>query len=249
MTASIEKPLSTECSLTNTPSSKEVSLSLLPGSVPVQMISHQQHFPQTLVEDTKKLATIESNTSKSITEITNIPVRSQDIERTLLYGIPKCTMPAPSEFAAIETFVVNAVQSQEPPAPGVSVDPSHIEGYRGIIMALKRPNDPPMLRKVLIALRTAGHGRVLNQLLLGESHVQLIHLIIRFASTRKPNRFEETVSGDPVELLRVYDDYSLCDAHFQLLLAMVSAKSTNVVPVLRAVWKLLTSYGPVDESL
>lgn len=240
----------------NTPTSMELTLSLSPGpgsgSGAVQIISHQQQFPQNNDDESMKPASITPcTTSKSVSENTSRTSEpSPSIsDHNLLFAMPKSERPSSSEFAAIETFVVNAVQSQEPAAPGAIVDPSHVEGYRGIIMALKRPNDPAVLRKVLIALRTAGHGRVLNQLLTGDSHAQLIHLIIRFASTRRPSRLEEAASGDSTELLSVYDDHSLCDAHFQLLLAMVSAKSTNVVPVLRAVWKLLTAYGPVEESL
>ena len=166
-----------------------------------------------------------------------------------LYQIPKCKLPPPSEMAAIETFVANAVQSQEPRNDDTTnkPDPSHSEAYQAILNALKRPNDPPMVCKVLFALRTAGHGSILNMLALRDNHAQLLHLVIRFVSTIPPT-FDETTTGDPNAMLQVYKDYSLCDAHFNLLLAIVSAKSTHVVPILTAVWKLLTNYGPLEDE-
>lgn len=178
---------------------------------------------------------------------TNASGNKQQLEE--FYQIPKCKLPPAPEMAAIEKFVENAVLSQEPRNDGTTnkVDPSHAEGYRAILKALKRPSDPSMICKVLLALRTAGHGSILNLLALTDKHAQLLHLVIRFVSTIPPT-LEEGTTGDPEAMLQVYKDYSLCDAHFNLLLAIVSAKSTHVVPILTAVWKLLTNYGPLTDE-
>jgi len=164
---------------------------------------------------------------------------------------PKCKYLV-SEIAAIETFVTNAIQSQEPQnnrtINSSKSNSAHAEAYRAILNALKRPNDPTMIWKVLLALRTAGHGSILNLLALKDNHAQLLHLIIRFVSTMPPNSFEETSVGSLDAKLQVYNDYSICDAHFNLLLAIVSAKSTHVVPILTAVWKLLTGYGSIGDE-
>jgi hypothetical protein len=178
--------------------------------------------------------------------------------RLKLNQIPKCKLPPASEMAAIETFVANAVQSQEPRNDDddtIRRNPSHsthADAYRAILNALKRPNENPnLIWKVLLALRTAGHGSILNLLALKDNHAQLLHLVIRFVSTVPPinTLFEETATGKNLdEKLQVYKDYSLCDAHFNLLLAIVSAKSTHVVPILTAIWKLLTSYGPIGDE-
>jgi len=190
---------------------------------------------------------------KSLPSVTPLSKENRDRTRedwNALYELPKLETPPAAEMKPIETFVFNAIFSQEKREPGddAKPDPSHIQGYRAIIASLKRPSDPPMLRKVFIALRTAGHGSVLNKLALGANHAQLVHLIIRFISTRPPHRFEEIASGNPEELLKVYDDHSICDAHFQLLLAMVSAKSIHVVPILTAIWKLLSRFGPIEDD-
>ena len=179
--------------------------------------------------------------------MTNASGNKQQLEE--FYQIPKCKLPPAPEMAAIEKFVENAVLSQEPRNDGTAskVDPSHVEGYRAILKALKRPSDPSMICKVLLALRTAGHGSILNLLALTDKHAQLLHLVIRFVSTIPPT-LEEGTTGDPEAMLQVYKDYSLCDAHFNLLLAIVSAKSTHVVPILTAVWKLLTNYGPLTDE-
>ena len=164
------------------------------------------------------------------------------------YELPRCMPPPAAEMEPIEKFVVNAMQSQEP-GGGQAPDPSHEAGYRAIISALKRPTDPPTLRKLLVALRTACNGALLNQLTLGSNHAQMVHCIIRFNPTSPPANYEEVFKeGDHEAMLKVYEDYSLCDTHFHLLLAMVSAKSTHVQPVLAAIWKILTKFGPIEDE-
>jgi len=178
---------------------------------------------------------------------TNADAKNERLKQ--LYQIPKCKLPPGAEMAAIEIFVENAVQSKEPRMDDRinKPDPAHSEGYNAILNALKRPNDPTMIRKVLLALRTAGHGSILNLLALTDNHAQLLHLVIRFVSTI-PHTFDEVATGEPNPMLEVYTNYSLCDAHFNLLLAIVSARSTHVVPILTAVWKLLTNYGPLEDE-
>ncbi|KAL3893175.1 MAG: hypothetical protein SGARI_008335, partial [Bacillariaceae sp.] len=150
----------------------------------------------------------------------------------------------------IEKFVVNSMQSQGNQADALDDHPSHMEGYRAIITSFKRPSDPLTLHKLLIALRTAGAGSILNQLALSSHHSQLVHLIIRFDPTTAPANYEEifVADGDHDAMLAVYRDYSLCDAHFHLLLAMVSAKSTHVLPVLSAIWRILTKFGAIQDE-
>ena len=178
---------------------------------------------------------------------TNADAKNERLKQ--LYQIPKCKLPPAPEMAAIEKFVENAVQSKEPRTDGKinKPDPAHSEGYNAILNALKRPSDPTMICKVLLALRTAGHGSILNLLALTDNHAQLLHFVIRFVPTIPP-AFDEVATGESNPMLEVYKNYSLCDAHFNLLLAIVSARSTHVVPILTAVWKLLTSYGPLEDE-
>jgi hypothetical protein len=200
-----------------------------------------------------------NNNNNNNNSIKGKTINNEGNLRLKLNQIPKCKLPPASEMAAIETFVANAVQSQEPRNDDDDTrrrNPSHsthADAYRAILNALKRPNENPnLIWKVLLALRTAGHGSILNLLALKDNHAQLLHLVIRFVSTVPPinTLLEETAAtGNNLdEKLQVYKDYSLCDAHFNLLLAIVSAKSTHVVPILTAIWKLLTSYGPIGDE-
>ena len=155
------------------------------------------------------------------------------------YTLPKLELPPQSNLEPIETFVMNAIQSQYEEKP----NPAYKQGYRAICDALRRPIDPPMVHKVLIALRTAGSGRALNLLTSHPvKHAHLTHLIMRFVSTKPPNGFRDFVQGegnDVEELIKVYEDCSILDAHLHLILALVSAKSVNLVPALNAIWKML----------
>ena len=162
------------------------------------------------------------------------------------YTLPRCVMPPLSELQPIETFVMNAIQSQHNEA-AATIDPSHAQGYRAIIDGLKRPVDPPMLRLVLIALRTAGNGTALNLITTHSTiHAQLVHWIFRFNPTLRPKipRDEESES-----LCAVFHDGSLLDAHLHLILAMVSARTVNLVPALTCVWKMLSENLDLTESL
>lgn len=162
------------------------------------------------------------------------------------YTLPKCVMPLPSELQPIETFVMNAIQSQHNEA-AAATDPSHAQGYRAIIDGLKRPVDPPMLRLVLLALRTAGNGTSLNLITTHSNiHAQLVHWLFRFNPTLRPKipRDEENES-----LCAVFYDGSLLDAHLHLILAMVSARTVNLVPALTSVWKMLSENLELSESL
>jgi len=114
-----------------------------------------------------------------------------------------------------------------------------LQGYRAILDSLKRPVDPPMLYKVLLALR----GTILHQIVSTTRHAELIHLIFRLDSTKPSKHLVE--EQDDSKLLQVYKDGSILLAHLHLIRALVSAQSVHLVPALNAVWKLLTK----DPSL
>jgi hypothetical protein len=227
--------------------------------------SQQSHNSVTWVSSQETITTmdtIDEDKKEEVLPVYAVTLQTNEFNGTIAssggvsYEIPRCEMPPVGELDIVEKFVFNAIRSQEilssplqkelgdmdPP------DPSHYEGYQAIISSFKRPSDPRMLRKLMIALRTAGNGSVLNQLVLGNTHAHLLHLIIRFNPTRPPHNYEDIFAGDHEELLKVYQDYSLCDAHFHLLLALVSAKSTHVSPILSATWKFLTRYSPIQDE-
>jgi hypothetical protein len=181
--------------------------------------------------------------------------------------------PSPSASAEDEKATTTTTMN--------NVNPAHLQGYQGLIRILVRPDDPILLRRIFVALRTAGHGSVLQRLSLNEDHAKMSHLIFRFGSTRPSDQLikevleyrasvtmsssgEQETGGETapldltssdglpsqlVEKLKVYDDYSLCDAHFHLLLGIVSTRPTRSKPLLTAIWKLLTKVPNQPEAL
>jgi hypothetical protein len=287
-------PSSSEVNQILTITDESRSLLSSSSSSPMATTSNNDNF-----DDSKQHSSGEDNNDNStklpfVTPISKTTLQSQQEDSnnapnptlidsssasSMMYEIPKCITLPIEEIKSMETYLINSVRAYEQftssnnndnsSTTTPTIDPNHLQGYRLIINNLKRPMDPPLLRKMFIALRTAGHGSVLNQIVLLNNHAQLVHLIIRFQSTRKPKillmeeeRNNTTVVDDENntgnttaaastpndELLRVYDDYTIIDAHLNLLLAMVSAKSTHVVPVISAVWKLLTRFGPIDDD-
>ena len=171
-----------------------------------------------------------------------------NVSEPISYTLPKCELPPMSELEPVEKFVINAIQSQHEENP----NPAHVKGYRALADALRRPSDPVMLRNVLIALRTAGSGRALT-LITGDpiKHAHLTHLIMRFLSTKPPKGFEDNLPEgvDAEFFLKVYEDCSMLDAQMHLILAMVSAKSINLIPALTAVWKMLAMFPSNPEPV
>jgi len=169
------------------------------------------------------------------------------------YVLPKCRAPPPEEFQTVETFVAKAVREQHDNSRGRNDAVPVVDAYRGIVEALRKRDDPPMLHKLLLALRTAGGGSTLNYLTCSSSrHARLIHLIVRFdpffASSVDENK--STTSSPPWAGQALAD---LCcdvaDAHLHLVLAIVSSNSVFLVPALTSLWKLLTSeYDNLPEE-
>jgi hypothetical protein len=214
---------------------------LNPDSVPLAGLEKEEvPFSAEVVD---KLSQQPESLGLSTTETAVLQLRSGPKD----YILPKCSMPPLSELHPIETFVMNAVQSQHEE----TADPAFAQGYRAIADALRRTSDPPMLRKVLIALRIAGKGNVLNLLASHPTkHAQLTHLIFRFDATSPPKGLAyEMNEAKAEELVKIYEDGSMLDAHLHLILALVSAKSVNVVPALTVVWKMIYKRPTLPEFM
>lgn len=139
------------------------------------------------------------------------------------YVLPKCSLPPHAELHPVETFVANAVASRE-------TEQESTQAYRAILDCLRKREDPPMLRKVLLALRTM--GSTLHQLTSSSKrHAHLLHLLFRLdpfcPCEKQDGRLQAPIL-----------DYSLADAHFHLILALVSANSVFLTPGMNALWCL-----------
>jgi hypothetical protein len=139
------------------------------------------------------------------------------------FVLPKCPLPPHDEFHPVETFVANAVASRES-------EQESTQAYRAILDCLRNRKDPPMLRKVLLALGTT--GSTLYQLTSSSKrHAHLLHLLFRL-DPFLPCEQQNDKLQDPIL------DYSLADAHLHLILALVSANSVFLTPGMNALWRL-----------
>ena len=192
----------------------------------------------------------EANTADTLREHSGVPDMTINLRKRLVsqtkeggvesvasrFVLPKCTLPPHDEFQPVENFVARALGAQQGEA-----DP---KAYRAVLDCVRRREDPPMLRKVLLALRTAGNGSALHQLTLSsQKHAHLLHLLFRLdpflppASlvTKQPDERSERT----VKLLQPIMDGSLAEAHLHLLLAVVSANSVFLTPGMNTLWRLI----------
>jgi hypothetical protein len=185
-------------------------------------VSHPLHIPPTSIE-------------------TTVSVEQDD---ALRFVLSKCQLPSRKEFEPVETFVANAVKEQHQ----LNSDNVPIKSYKGIIDAIRFKNDPVMLQRLLLALRTAGNGSTLQFLASSSSkHARLIHNIVRLNpfDTPKPTT---AVGADQGTQQSPTVNYDMADAHLHLMMALVSANSVFLVPTMTSLWKILTSQqdAPVE---
>ena len=135
--------------------------------------------------------------------------------------LPKDPLPPPEIFDPVQKFVANAIEGQEKEKEGAP--PTRT--YRALVDAFRFQKDREMLRNIILALRTSANGNTLI-LVTRPKHARLMHNIVRLNPFASPSSSEI--------------DYSLADAHLNLLMAIVSAKSVFVVPVMLSLWKMVT---------
>jgi RNA polymerase I-specific transcription initiation factor RRN3 len=143
------------------------------------------------------------------------------------FVLPKCELPPRKDFEPVETFVSKAVQEQHQQKDARVV----LKNYKGIIEALRFKSDIPLLTKILLAIRTSRNAiHCLTSV--SNKHARLIHQIVRFDPFYLPPNTKAIAAGD----------YNLVDAHFTLLVALVSANSVFLVPAVTALWKMIARY-------
>ena len=150
--------------------------------------------------------------------------------------LPKCELPPQSEFGPIESFVSKAVQEHH--EQGADVPPS--KSYKALTDAFRLKNDLPLLKKILLAMRTS-QNTVHCLTSISKKHARLIHMIVRFDPFAQGSEESDDKNKTPI-------DFSLVDAHFNLLVVLVSANSTLLVPTITALWKLVISKEDASED-
>lgn len=146
--------------------------------------------------------------------------------------LPKVSLPPKEVFDPVQTFVANAIEEQDKENEGASPR----KAYGALVDAFRFQKDPEMLGHIILALRTAANGNTLI-LVTKPKHARLMHNIVRLnpftaaAKRKSPPRGGGGGGGA----------YALADAHLNLLMAIVSANSVFVIPIMLSLWKMITS--------
>ena len=113
------------------------------------------------------------------------------------FVLPTPAVPPPEEYAPVEKFVAGFVESLFAPPGLASVAQQRSQGMRAIGGVLRTREDPAMLFKVLLALRTAGHGSVLR-LLASDSRKadSLLQLIFAVDPFVPPDTLVQTIAKE-----------------------------------------------------
>jgi len=182
------------------------------------------------------------------------------------YALPKCEFPPPAEYQPIEAFVAKAVADQHAKntaaaeawskkttstsASAAALPFAINKTYRGILDALRKKNDPFMVRCLLLALRTGESGSTLYRITSCSSlHAQLLHSVVKLDPyevvdvQRQQQGEDATTFASPSPM-----SYDVVDAHFHLLLALVSSNSVFLVPVLTSLWKMLAALSRYENN-
>ena len=169
-----------------------------------------------------------------------------------LRPLPLPKLPPPKEFHPIEKFVTDAILSRHATTTeNATKESKAASGYRAILHLLRERDDMPMLNKVLLALRTSGHGNTLSKIS-SESrrHAQLVHLIFRLDPFAQVEQVMKNGERKRKEKEVTDDAFDTAKAHLNLVVALVSANSVFLSPALNSVWNLIvaTPYHEKDED-
>lgn len=165
--------------------------------------------------------------------------------------LPKPTIPPKVEFEPVEKFVTDAIKSISSRSTPTSAEEykSSVHAYKSILEAFRKGDDLVLLKNILLALRTGGNGTTLNDITSEtKKHSNLLHLIFRFDSFNVNANVEENSSGAYTKTA----DFTLVDAHLNLLVALVSANSVLLSPTLNTMWRNIESNDaitPIDRQL
>ena len=113
------------------------------------------------------------------------------------FVLPTPSVPPAEEYAPVEKFVAGFVESLFAPPTLAAAAQQRSQGMRAIGGVLRTREDPVMLFKVLLALRTAGHGSVLR-LLASDSRKadSLLQLIFAVDPFVPPDTLVQTIAKE-----------------------------------------------------
>jgi hypothetical protein len=149
------------------------------------------------------------------------------------YNLPKCVFPPRKEMALVEKFVAGTLDSEIETSP--EKEAKRRIAYDRMTQTFRENADPDMIHKFLLALRTAGNGSTLHQLSGNPAkHVELLRVLHQL-NPFQPNSPKKASDKNPDQPTKLIDstlhlNFSISDAHFHLILALVSANPVFLVP-------------------
>jgi RNA polymerase I-specific transcription initiation factor RRN3 len=165
--------------------------------------------------------------------------------------LPKPILPISLDYEPIEKFVSESVKSisSRELSPNSEAFKSSISGYKSILEAFRKKDDPILIKNILLALRTGGNGSTLNDIISEtKRHSNLLHHIFRLDSIEMNTNEGQTPFGTYTKTT----DFGLMDAHLNLLVALVSANSVFLTPTLNTMWRCIENTDaitPMDKQL
>lgn len=176
-----------------------------------------------------------------------------------------CSLPPNDEFSPVEHYVTVAITShtnspssesavtiKAEPSDGTSTGnssvASYLSGYRAILDCIRKRNDPPLLWKILLALRSRSLSLIASS---PSQHAHLLHVIMKLDVYKPPKALTMDINTNPgdarkslnvisnEEAIKYFEDYSIADAYLHLLVGLVSANSIFLIPCLESIWKNL----------
>mmetsp|Transcript_15269 Transcript_15269/g.21591 ORF Transcript_15269/g.21591 Transcript_15269/m.21591 type:complete len:842 (+) Transcript_15269:156-2681(+) len=149
------------------------------------------------------------------------------------FTLQPCRMPPLKEMQPVQKFVASALLADQ-----------RSRQYLAVMDCIRKCDDPPMLRKIFIALRTA--GSTLHHMTKDPNqHPQLIHVLFKI----DPFVANAAVTtSDNEKLIAPIQDGSLADAYYHLIVALVSANSVFVGPILNGLWRILKRVPAESED-
>lgn len=168
-------------------------------------------------------------------------------------SVPRPILPKKEEYDPVEKFVYDAVSFRS------LIDRSQMDlstqkaaglGYKAILDLLRKCDDPEMLKKVLLALRTSGEGTTMGKIISdSKRHRNLLHLIFRLDPFLSPDDAKPSTESNTKD---IPFDWSLADAYLNLIVALVSFNSVFLTPALNMLWRLIQctdAITPEDRQL
>ena len=123
--------------------------------------------------------------------------------------LPKPNFKSSEEFIKVEKFISETIMARHMPIPPETDEDAYStyqkahQSYRMLLELLRKRNNPDLLHKVLLALRTSGNGSTLRYLSsFPKVHANMLHLIFRLMSFAVPGSLKKDEDAEVLQFLK-----------------------------------------------